>query len=179
MATEEGITTETLIADGATPKVNTDNTPSPSGGGDAPLGDAGKAALDAERKARTAAEKELKKFRDAEQAQRDKDLPEIDKARREATENLTKAEQAELKALKFEVAYDEGLPKELVGRLVGNTEEELRADAKSLLALVGEKGPKVPKADPSAGRKSTTGNSGLTPAEDFGDMIEDLFSKNE
>lgn len=52
---------------------------------------------------------------------------------------LTKAQDAaknvpelELKALKLEVAFESDLPKNLAMRLVGNTKEELQADAKSV-----------------------------------------------
>ena len=48
-----------------------------------------------------------------------------------------RASELEKENARLKVALDKGLPKDLVPRLVGNTEEELAADADSLLALIG------------------------------------------
>ena len=47
-----------------------------------------------------------------------------------------RAEKAEASVLKARVAHEAGLPYELANRLNGNTEEELKADAKSLSTYV-------------------------------------------
>lgn len=47
-----------------------------------------------------------------------------------------KASESELKALKSQIAYETGLPIELAGRLTGDDEAALRADADSLAKLV-------------------------------------------
>ena len=47
-----------------------------------------------------------------------------------------RAEQAELKAMRLDVALAEGLPRDLATRLVGTTEDELREDATRLKDLV-------------------------------------------
>lgn len=75
------------------------------------LGDPGKRALAAERKARADAEKALK----------------------EANEQIAKFERRDLVA---SVATAKGVPAELSGRLQGTTKEELEADADELLKLV-------------------------------------------
>jgi hypothetical protein len=49
----------------------------------------------------------------------------------------TKAEKAELKAARLQVALDKGLTKSQAKRLVGSNEEELAADADELLADLG------------------------------------------
>ena len=50
---------------------------------------------------------------------------------------LTKrAESAEASLLKNKIAYENKLPLELAGRLVGSTEEELKADAETLAGLL-------------------------------------------
>lgn len=50
---------------------------------------------------------------------------------------LTKrAEAAEVSLLKNKIAYENKLPLELAGRLVGNNEEELKADAETLASLI-------------------------------------------
>lgn len=51
--------------------------------------------------------------------------------------DLTKrAEDAEGRLLKNKIAYENKLPLELAGRLIGSTEEELKADAESLASLM-------------------------------------------
>lgn len=49
--------------------------------------------------------------------------------------------QAETKALKLSIAQEVGLPFDLVPRLVGESEEELRADAEQLRVLVANASP--------------------------------------
>lgn len=56
----------------------------------------------------------------------------------ETVSNLTKrAEKAEISNLKTKVAIDNNVPVKLASRLVGTTEEELVADAKTLLEGIG------------------------------------------
>lgn len=118
---------------------------------DEPLGDAGKAALDKERAARKEAEKELAKFRKAEQDRADADKSEAEK--RAAAEE--RATAAELRALRLEVAHGKGLTPGQSKRLVGSTREELEADADEILRdfPTGPKAPPAPKPDPSQGSK--------------------------
>lgn len=58
----------------------------------------------------------------------------IEKATAAATEAAKRAEEAELRALRLEVAGDKGLSPSQAKRLVGTTREELEADADELLA---------------------------------------------
>lgn len=86
----------TPVDEGATPNSGTPTTPppeAPATGDPADLGESGKAALDKEREARRDAEKraksseaELKKFRDAAQAQADAELSESEKLQRRVAE---------------------------------------------------------------------------------------------
>jgi hypothetical protein len=121
------------------------------------LGDGGKKALDAERKARKLAETELARFRKAEQDKADADKSELQKAAeaREAAEK--RAAEAELRVLRLEVAQDKGLTAAQAKRLVGADREELEADADDLLASFpapkGDEPRKGPKPDPSQGSK--------------------------
>jgi hypothetical protein len=110
------------------------------------LGDAGKAALKREREARKAAEKEkadlAKKIADFEKAQQERDT-EAAKAKGE-WETIAKQREDELAALKAQIndrdlrdrktaiAKAAGLPDDLAGRLQGETDDELEADAKAL-----------------------------------------------
>lgn len=69
-----------------------------------------------------------------------KELEETDKANTKAVEDLTaKLGRAELEHTRYVVATEAGLPMDLAGRLAGETEEELRADAEKLRALMGVK----------------------------------------
>lgn len=97
------------------------------------LGDAGKKALEAERRNARAAAKErdalaakLKEFED-----RDKSAADL------VTEKATQAEQRAVKAesdlLRLTVAMEKGLTTAQAKRLVGATREELEADAAELL----------------------------------------------
>lgn len=113
------------------------------------LGDAGKKALAAERDARKAAEKELAKYRKAEQDKADADKSEAEK--RAAAEQ--RAADAELRATRLEVAHAKGLTPTQAKRLVGTTKEELEADADEILRdfPTAPARPGTPKPDPSQG----------------------------
>jgi len=67
----------------------------------------------------------------------DRDLSELEKAQRAAKEYGDELAALKARALRNEVALAKGIPAELAGRLQGETEEELAADADKLLALVG------------------------------------------
>lgn len=118
------------------------------------LGDAGKKALAAEREQRKAAEKKLAAYEKAEQAKTDADKSEAEK--RAAAD--ARADAAELRATRLEVAHEKGLTPAQAKRLVGSTREELEADADEVLRdfPVTPTGPKVPKPDPSQGAKGET-----------------------
>jgi hypothetical protein len=155
--TEPTTTPET----GATPPAGTDP--------DKPLGEAGQRALAAEREARKALEKQL-----ADQAKQFealaplKDLaaaigvkPEQGKT---DTETLTaqiatlqkQQAEAELRALRLEVAAEKGLTPAQAARLQGASRDELTADADALKALFPggtSATPGIPAPDPSQGAR--------------------------
>lgn len=63
----------------------------------------------------------------------------------ETVSNLTqRAETAENKLLKNKVAYENKLPIELSDRLIGSTEEELKADAEKLSGILKPQGHRAP-----------------------------------
>lgn len=104
---------------------------------DEQLGDGGKAALAAERKARSEAEKARKALEAELQKLRDKDLTETERKDREAKDALTRAEKAETELARIRAALAEGLDPDLADRLRGTTPEELAEDAKVLKAKFG------------------------------------------
>lgn len=121
------------------------------------LGDAGKKALDEERKARKAAEKELDKFRKAEQDRADADKSEAEK--RTAAEQ--RATQADLRAMRMEVAFEKGLSAAQAKRLVGSTRDELETDADEIKRdFPTAPTTTAPKPDPSQGPRPGAGSSG-------------------
>lgn len=97
------------------------------------LGDAGKRALDAERKARAAAEKRAKEAEAKAKEFEDRDKTETQKAADARTAAEKRAEEAEAKSLRLEVAFEKGLTPKQAKRLTGSTREELEADADELL----------------------------------------------
>jgi hypothetical protein len=114
--------------------VSTDTQAQDAAASEDTLGDAGKKALEAERRNARAAAKE----RDA-LAARLKEFEDRDKS--EATRALERAEAAEkaaaaaeARALRLEVASEKGLTPAQAKRLVGETREELEADADELVA---------------------------------------------
>lgn len=131
---------EPVESDGATPK------------DDDQLGEGGKKALAAERDRAKNLEKELAKYRKADQDRADADKTEAEK--RAAAE--ARADAAELKSLKFEVGAEKGLNAKQAARLVGSTRDELEADADELLANFPAAAPTkaTPKPDPSQGPKN-------------------------
>lgn len=119
------------------------------------LGDAGKKALDSERRERRAAEKRtselearLKEFED-----RDKSEAERLAERAEAAEK--RAAEIESRAMRLEVAHEKGLTPGQAKRLVGSTRDELEADADEILRDFPTK-PGRPRGDVDQGARTTT-----------------------
>jgi hypothetical protein len=102
------------------PVVKTDETP---------LGAPGLTALQAERDARAAVEKELKELKD-------RDKTEVEKAAERLAAAEARAAELEGKALRAEVAAAKGVP---VALLSGSTQADLEASADALNKFRGEK----------------------------------------
>lgn len=99
----------------------------------------------------------------------ERDLKALQKAKADPATPATPAgnPEAELKALKYEVALDKGLTKVQAVRLVGTTQEELEADADELVKLF------TPAAPPRiAGRADGGAGGGQAPKPPtFGDQV--------
>lgn len=138
------------------------------------LGDAGKKALEAERREKRAAEKRAKELEARLREFEDRDKTEAQKLaeRAEAAEAALAA--LESNALRSEVALEKGLTPSQAKRLIGSTREELEADADELLKDIGTtNGPRAPKPDPNQGRQS--GGTAST-ADQFAAAIGAQFS---
>src|SRR5436190_21097979 len=107
--------------------------PKPDPKPDDGLGDAGKRALQEERRARSEAEKALKDANDRLKALEDKDKSETQRATDEKAAAEKRAEKAEAELLRITVGATKGLTPAQARRLVGTTKEELEADADDLL----------------------------------------------
>ena len=59
-----------------------------------------------------------------------------------------RADQAEAQLLRMRVGAEVGLPPELIRRLQGSSEEELRQDAEQLRSLIPADGKRTPEGDP-------------------------------
>jgi hypothetical protein len=152
-------------------KPETPRSPSPAD----LLGDAGKRALQAERKARQAAEKELARLREdaarraeAAKGADDAETSETQRLAKEVAELREKHTAAELRAMRSEIARTTGVP---VDQLTATTETDLAAQAASLIewveAEVAKRKPDKP-AVPAAAKpkeKLRSGAAGSTPGE--------------
>jgi len=166
MADDNAVSTDTQAQD-----VNTE--------GDT-LGEAGKKALEAERRNARAAARErdalaakLKEFED-------RDKSESEKAAERAAAAEKRVAELEAQATRLEVAFENGLTPAQAKRLVGSTREELEADAKELLATF------KPASDESAekvtdsldlGVRGGAPKKGNTTADQFAAAIEGGFTR--
>lgn len=96
------------------------------------------------------------------------DLEKAQKAAQEAQERLTALER---NSLRQKVALEKGLPAKWVARLQGSTEEELAADADTILADLGTSTPTTPKPD------LTQGGQGATPPALNSDALTDSLKR--
>lgn len=159
------------MADDPTP------TPDPATGKDDPkpdLGDAGKKALDDERKARRDAERQLKAVNDQLTALQDKDKSESERAVERVSQLERDLAAATARADRFEVACEQGLDMTRAKRLTGTTREELEADAEELRGWTAGK-PDVPPV-PGKPTEDLTGGGDptATPEPDVRSIIESI-----
>lgn len=101
------------------------------------LGDGGKRALEAERKARRDAERKATDLEARLAAIEDKDKSEVERLTSQVATLTKDRDAAVVNAARLKVALDRGLTATQAKRLVGSTEEELSADADELLADLG------------------------------------------
>lgn len=147
-ATAEPGTTEPTAPQAPTPAAEP-----ATGDANGDLGDAGKAALQKERDARKAADKELRELRA--RVQQFEDAKKTDEQRN--AERIEALQKDAAKALRYEAAEKSGLPLSLSQRLNGSTLDELIADAEQLKQLLGTAAPaapatpSTPKPDPRQG----------------------------
>jgi len=108
-----------------------------------------KGELDRLRAALAKANKEAEKNRLRLKEVDDAKLSEIEKAQRDAADAAQELQNLRRDSLRQKVALDAGLPAKWVGRLQGDSEEDLAADAASILADLNK--PRKPAPDASQG----------------------------
>lgn len=138
-----------------------------------PLGDGGKKALDAERRARREAEKKLSDLNDQLQALQDKDKTDSQRL----TEKLTQLEKdlvsASARADRYEVALEKGLDMVRAKRLTGTTREELEADADELKGWTAAETQTPPPGKPAEDLKGG-GDPTQEPEPDIRKVVESI-----
>ncbi|MFG3340539.1 hypothetical protein [Glycomyces sp. NPDC048151] len=164
---------------------------------DEPLGEGGKRALEAERKARSELEKQLKDLSDTyaplkglveairggKQGVADEDKTDVERLREELESIRAEADQERLSRLRLEVATEAGLTAQQAARLQGTTREELAADAAALKELFPavQEGPRRPAPDPTQGGRGAPPDlqTQIAAAEKAGDWQQAMALKNQ
>jgi hypothetical protein len=145
--------------------------PSP-GPEDKPLGEKGLKALQEEREARKALEKQVAEFapllelaKSLRGAVPGEEPSDTEKLAAELEEFKAEAAKERLARLRLEVATAAELPVELAARLQGTSAEELKADAEALKALLPTQtttdAPKGPRGDPAQGARPGGTSGGI------------------
>lgn len=138
---------------------------------EAPLGEAGKKALQAERERAKAAEQQAAEFKRRLDEIEAANLSDLERAQKQAQEAQEVASKATAEALRFRVAAKHGITDEDADLfLTGTDAETLERQAARLV----ERTPTSPRPDPSQGAKGDA-PSGST-AEQFAAAIEGAFT---
>jgi hypothetical protein len=140
--------TDANVTPPSNPAPNLDPTPpTPPATDEDALGDAGKKALDAERKARRDVEAKLKELEPlAEEARKraEADKSEATKSAEALASERDARGKAEVELLRYKVGAAKGVPSNLVQFLTGSTKEEVEQAADTLLAELGTNKPSMP-----------------------------------
>ena len=144
---------------------------------DNPLGDAGKKALEAERKARRDAEARLKQLEQTLAERADAEKSELEKLTDKLGEAQTNATSAAQSLMRLEVALEKapdgmGISqvRKLAKRLSGDTREALEADAEELFGEFGA-------GQPPSGQPTPKPKGGNNPAADDESVDADAIAE--
>lgn len=152
---------------GAAGETAPEGTEAPTG--EEALGDAGKRALQAERDARAAAEAKVREYEKAKQDAERAKLSADERTALERTEATERADKAERELARLRVVVDKKVPTEFADRLVGNTAEELAADADKLLAALSAHAGQAPP-DPGGRAREVLPSGGGDPTSPVGEV---------
>lgn len=151
------------------------NQETPPAKDDENLGEGGVRALAAERKRADDEKKRADKLQKQISDKEAEGQSDLEKANSKIAEQATTIANLTTENMQFKVGLANKVDPTLIPRLRGDDEAAMTEDAKALVALTPQ-GPKVPKADPSQGRKAE-GDGSQTPKEDFIDTMDELFDK--
>lgn len=119
------------------------------------LGEGGKAALDAERKAKREAEKRAKQAEDRLQVIEDSQKSDLERAQARTLELEKQYAAAEAQRLRLHIAAEHGVSKDDLILLTGATEDELTAQAKRIADIRGAAAPAfAPNPGQAAGNQA-------------------------
>lgn len=104
----------------------------------------------------------------------DRDKSEAEKVAERAQSAETRAAEAESKALRLEVAFEKGLTPAQAKRLVGQTREELEADADELLETFKPAETPKPDVDLDLGTRTTAATASDPRSADLAQIEADL-----
>ena len=145
---------------------STENTEAAQSDSGEVLGDGGKKALEAERKARADAEKAAKDFKAQLDALNDAKLSETERLQKQLDALTADYQAAQVEAARNRVAAEEQIPAGLVGYLTGSDEAAIRESAKVLKSAIAEASkPGTPAPDPSQGAASAGATGGSTASQ--------------
>lgn len=131
-------------------------------GDPAELGDPGRRALQAERTARTEAERQLREA----QQQLTSAAARITELETGTGSLTTQIEDLQSEGLRYRVAYTRGVPADAFDLLQGSDEDTLSAAADRLLSLIGSRSnPTAPRPDPSQGSRTPAPQSAAEQAK--------------
>lgn len=154
-----------MAEDTATPEAPTPEAPADQPKPEAPatdaLGDAGKKALDAERRDKRAAEKRAAELEARLKEFEDRDKSESQRLAERADAAEKQLQEITLRALRLEVAAEKGLSPAQAKRLVGTTREELESDADELMETFKAPEPTPPSLD--LGPRTAAGQADESP----------------
>ena len=139
---------------------------------DEALGENGLKALQAEREARKALEKQLSDAQSAIKQHEEANLSELQKAQKVAADTQAELEVLRREALVNKVALSKSVPAELTQFLTGADEAALNEQADLLLSRLGT--PRTPKPDPSQGGQAN--KAAKTNAQVFADFFENSLN---
>lgn len=158
------------MSDDTTTEVSGANTSSDSKA--EPLGENGLKALQAERDARKALEKQLSDAQAAIKQHEEANLSELQKAQKAASDIQAELETLRRESLVNKVALSKGVPADLTQFLTGADEAAITEQADLLLSRLGK--PQTPKPDPSQGGQAS--KSSKTNAQVFADFFENSLN---
>ena len=117
-------------------------------------------------KANAKAAERLAEIENAQKTEQERATEAVQKAAAQAEQEKARADAADAKVLRYEVAFEKGLTPAQAKRLVGTSREELEADADDILANFSVKTDGRPKGDADQGVRTAPAVKVVAPGMD-------------